>query len=420
MSKKLSIEECNETYWKAHPNLRGLIEIQNIWREESSTGKSKHTYISLFEIETNRKCEKMLWCLAKNPKKTGVPDTFASHPHSIENMNEVYWNAHPNLRGLVQITNKWYEKSSTGKGLNAFISLLETSTGKTHNMIWSSAKNIKRFGVPDEFDCHPYSLKSMTETYWNAHPELRGLVQITNKWCVPTATGKSNHMHVSLREMSTNRIHDMRWTSAKTATNAGIPDTFDCHPYSLKSMTEKYWNIHSNLRGLVQITNKWCEKNKSGNSSSRISIQETLSGKTHDMDWGHAISPKCEGVPPHFDCYSGTKNLPCNDKLCLVYFCKTTTYGEYDKHKNGPYLTIGKTTQGSAKQRYISNSHIKTYFEFETYNCNIHEKSLLDQITALLGQPEAGTEAWQWSQNREDAIKKLFLDHFLKDYIESI
>ena len=112
-------------------------------------------------------------------------------------------------------------------------------------------------------------------------------------------------------------------------------------------------------------------------------------------------------------------NNPSNEKLCIIYFCKTKTYGNFDKHKNGPYLTVGITTR-DAKERYQGNGHIKTFHEFETYNCNIHEKSLLEQITALLGKPEAGNEAWQWSQNREDTIKKLFIDHFLKDYIEPL
>ena len=114
---------------------------------------------------------------------------------------------------------------------------------------------------------------------------------------------------------------------------------------------------------------------------------------------------------------------PSNDKLCTIYFCKTKTYGKGRGGRklwnNGPYLTIGVTT-GNTKSRYRKNGLIKTYFEFETYNCNIHEKSLLNQITALLGQPDAGTEAWKWSQNREDITRKLFLDHFLKDYIENI
>ena len=103
---------------------------------------------------------------------------------------------------------------------------------------------------------------------------------------------------------------------------------------------------------------------------------------------------------------------PSNDKLCIVYFCKTKTYGYHGKYRNGPYLTIGITVKETARQRYQGNGHIETYFELETYNCIIHEKALLKKITVSLGKPEAGWEAWVFSNERKEKMTRIFNEHF--------
>ena len=325
---------------------------------------------------------------------------------TIEHFNEKYWNVRPHLRGLVKVSKKWCKKSSTGKSRQTYVELSELNTGKTGEMQWGNAIKPGNEGVPDTFDCHPYSLKNMTETYWDVHPNLKGLVEITNKF------RKNGTTYVELEEISTGKTGGMYWSQALSSRLEGVPDEFDCHPRSLKNMTETYWDVRPHLRGLVEITNKWCAKSSTGKSKTIwVELSELNTGKTGEMQWSSAISPRYEGVPDTFDCYSGTRNQPSNDKLCTFYFCKTATYGRYDKWSDGPYLTIGVTT-GNTKSRYYNNGLLETYFEFETYDCLNIEKTLLKQTTEKLGPPDAGKEAWKWSKEREDTISSIFNEYF--------
>ena len=255
------------------------------------------------------------------------------------------------------------------------------------------------------------TLEECKETFWNVRPNKRGLVEVFEK---KTINGRT---HVILKETETGRIgKPIRWRNAINPKKEGVPDTFKCHPHSLESKTETFWNVHPKLRGKVKVNKKWCK-----NGITWVELKELSSDETHEMNWSQAIDPSLEGVPPHFDCYDGTMNRATNDKLSKVYLGKTKTYGARQKKRHdGPFITPGKTAQGSAKQRYGSNGHLETYFEFETYDCDIHEKAILSKVTALIGPPDAGYEAWKWTQEREDAIKKIFLDHFLKDYIDNV
>ena len=107
--------------------------------------------------------------------------------------------------------------------------------------------------------------------------------------------------------------------------------------------------------------------------------------------------------------------VPLNSNLCYVYLCHTQCYGHPKRnsfriHPDG-FLTIG-ITAGSTSKRYGHKNLLEQICLAETYDCRIHEASLLAMCKKHFGPPNAGKEAWVFSNERKEKMTRIFNEHF--------
>jgi hypothetical protein len=104
-------------------------------------------------------------------------------------------------------------------------------------------------------------------------------------------------------------------------------------------------------------------------------------------------------IPQSFDlCIHPKNSIPTKLYLCLV--------SEYSS-KFGPFATIGVTTR-TTKNRYGTKLLKQIAITEPQLNAFTMEKIILNQVTEALGPPNAGNEAWLYTDEKLNIIKNIF------------
>lgn len=182
-----------------------------------------------------------------------------------------------------------------------------------------------------------------------------------------------------------------------------MPRDFTVNVYDLQSAKQHFTLVQPEISKKIEIL-EYNSRSKDRNpNSNSILVREKSTGRTaivgyQPLSLGH--------IPKNFSLCKHPKN----DILCKLYLC---TVSEYYR-KPGFFITVGiVTSTGSTKRRYKNKIVQEIFITEPMFNAVSLEKEILNLITFKFGPPDAGKEAWNYSEIKMEAIQSIFMSQLI-------